>query len=128
MMKTKNQPDFEAMSIDELRIEAAKLYRSRKYWETRVRDEEKKECFARQEKDWKEFNHKITMDASQYGETVKKFREDTRAYMAKMYDLQRPMPMDIWRRLMQLAHPDKHDGSAVSIEATRWLIDNKPNC
>lgn len=126
-MKTKDKPDFQSMSIDELRIEAAKLYRSRKYWETRVRDKEQQESFARQEKDWKELNHKIDIDESQFAETLRKFREDTRMNMARMYDLQRPMPMDIWRKLMQLAHPDKHDGSAVSIEATRWLLDNKPN-
>lgn len=33
---------------------------------------------------------------------------------------------DIWRRLVQLCHPDKHNGSKASTEATRWLMENRP--
>ena len=29
-------------------------------------------------------------------------------------------------RLVQLAHPDKHGGSPAAIEATRWLLENRP--
>ncbi len=36
------------------------------------------------------------------------------------------VPTDQWRRLVQLAHPDKHDGSAAAVEATRWLLENRP--
>jgi hypothetical protein len=33
---------------------------------------------------------------------------------------------DVWRRLVQLCHPDKHNGSKASTEATRWLMENRP--
>lgn len=36
------------------------------------------------------------------------------------------VPPEQWRRLVQLAHPDKHDGSPAAVEATRWLLDNRP--
>ncbi len=36
-----------------------------------------------------------------------------------------PELLDQWRRLVQLAHPDKHGGSAAAVEATRWLLENR---
>jgi DNA repair exonuclease SbcCD ATPase subunit len=33
---------------------------------------------------------------------------------------------EIWRRLVQLCHPDRHNGSQASTEATRWLMENRP--
>ena len=36
------------------------------------------------------------------------------------------MPIEQWRRLVQLAHPDKHGGSVAAAEATRWLLENRP--
>ena len=36
------------------------------------------------------------------------------------------VPTEQWRRLVQLAHPDKHGGSAAAVEATRWLLENRP--
>lgn len=36
------------------------------------------------------------------------------------------MPLEVWRRLVQLCHPDKHDGSAAANSATQWLNQNKP--
>lgn len=36
------------------------------------------------------------------------------------------IPPDHWRRLVQLAHPDKHAGSDAANEATRWLLENRP--
>lgn len=35
-------------------------------------------------------------------------------------------PPEQWRRLVQLAHPDKHGGSVAAAEATRWLLENRP--
>jgi hypothetical protein len=37
-----------------------------------------------------------------------------------------PFNKTMWRRLVQLAHPDKHGGSTASTEATRWLMENRP--
>lgn len=36
------------------------------------------------------------------------------------------IPPEQWRRLVQLAHPDKHGGSLAAAEATRWLLENRP--
>ena len=36
------------------------------------------------------------------------------------------IPPEQWRRLVQLVHPDKHAGSAAAMEATRWLLENRP--
>lgn len=36
------------------------------------------------------------------------------------------IPKDCWRRLVQLAHPDRHGGSDAANEATRWLLENRP--
>lgn len=36
------------------------------------------------------------------------------------------IPPDCWRRLVQLAHPDKHGDSPAATEATRWLLENRP--
>ena len=35
-------------------------------------------------------------------------------------------PPEQWRRLVQLAHPDKHANSVAAVEATRWLLENRP--
>jgi hypothetical protein len=38
--------------------------------------------------------------------------------------LSAPSGFDIkqWQRLVQLRHPDKHQGSAASVTATQWLL------
>lgn len=38
----------------------------------------------------------------------------------------RGIPPEQWRRLVQLAHPDRHGNSAAAQEATRWLLENRP--
>jgi len=37
------------------------------------------------------------------------------------------IPHDQWRRLVQLAHPDKHNNSKASTEVMQWLLQNKPS-
>lgn len=36
------------------------------------------------------------------------------------------IPAEQWRRLVQLAHPDRHGGSTAANEATIWLRENRP--
>ena len=36
------------------------------------------------------------------------------------------LPKPTWRLLMQLCHPDKHEGSAAALAAAKWLNENKP--
>ena len=38
----------------------------------------------------------------------------------------RGIPPEHWRRLVQLAHPDRHGNSTAAQEATRWLLENRP--
>jgi chromosome segregation ATPase len=47
-------------------------------------------------------------------ETIKKRR--------KRGSLGAAIPPEIWRRLVQLVHPDKHNGSKAANEATAWLM------
>ncbi len=37
-----------------------------------------------------------------------------------------PFSKEIWRRLVQLCHPDKHANSEASNTATQWLNANRP--
>lgn len=37
-----------------------------------------------------------------------------------------PIPPTHWRRMVQLAHPDRHGGSDAATEVTRWLLENRP--
>jgi hypothetical protein len=36
------------------------------------------------------------------------------------------IPKDVWRRLLQLCHPDKHSNTDAATAATQWLNANKP--
>lgn len=36
------------------------------------------------------------------------------------------MPKEVWRRLLQLCHPDKHSNAESATLATQWLNANKP--
>ena len=36
------------------------------------------------------------------------------------------IPVEIWRRLVQLVHPDRHNGSKAATEATQWLLQVRP--
>ena len=35
------------------------------------------------------------------------------------------IPQEMLRRLIQLAHPDRHGGSEASTKATRWLLEQR---
>jgi hypothetical protein len=53
--------------------------------------------------------------------------EPWEAALKSLHDLKTggAVPPEQWRRLVQLAHPDKHDGSPAAVEATRWLLENR---
>lgn len=36
------------------------------------------------------------------------------------------IPVEMWRRLVQLAHPDRHGGSPAANVATQWLLQVRP--
>lgn len=36
------------------------------------------------------------------------------------------IPREIWRTLMQLAHPDKHGNRPIACRATQWLLEHRP--
>lgn len=35
------------------------------------------------------------------------------------------IPSDVLKKLLHLAHPDKHGGSKIANEATRWLLSQR---
>ena len=123
-----DKPTIEKLQaeLETMQTELKKAQRSKKYWENRVKDDERRECFKRQEASWKEQVKKVELGTDEYCETMKERLKEARKQMAKIWGLQEPISIDIWRRLIQLAHPDKHDGSTAAIEASQWLLKNKP--
>ena len=68
--------------------------------------------------------------ADQSGEILRLKEEATRLRWERLNRRIPPtscaIPKPTWRLLMQLVHPDKHDGSAASLAAAKWLNENKP--
>ena len=68
--------------------------------------------------------------ADQSGEILRLKEEATRLRWERLNRHIPPtacaIPKPTWRLLMQLVHPDKHDGSAASLAAAKWLNENKP--
>lgn len=60
--------------------------------------------------------------ADQLSETQRLQREISRLVGARTCAI----PKATWRLLMQLVHPDKHDGSPASQATAKWLNENKP--
>ena len=42
------------------------------------------------------------------------------------YSTTHSIPAEMWRRLVQLCHPDRHGGSEASNKATQWLNSIRP--
>ena len=42
--------------------------------------------------------------------------------------IERAVPLEQWRRLVQLCHPDRHGNSEAANQATRWLMEVRPEC
>lgn len=59
----------------------------------------------------------------EHDETVLLRREITR--LRKQLQ-QSQIDMTMYRRLLQLCHPDKHGGSIAAQTATKWLLGNRP--
>lgn len=119
----------QAAELERLNAELAKVTRSREYWKRRVRDDERREFFAVQEPLWKEMeaNKKERAGNSEWDDwNTEQIYEGMRQDACKQFNLQPRMPLELWRRMVQLTHPDKHGGSAAADEATRWLLANKP--
>jgi hypothetical protein len=52
-------------------------------------------------------------------------RVELQQLKAQMARLARPrigMDLQRWRQLLQLCHPDRHDGSATATAVTQWLL------
>lgn len=50
-----------------------------------------------------------------------------RAYYIKTRNNSIPsFTKEMWRRFTQLCHPDRHENSVASNEATRWLMEHRP--
>lgn len=110
---------------EQLQVELEKAQRSCKFWKTKIKDKEQRTAYEKQEQYWRE-PKEVKFGDPEFLERFEKMREEQINIAAKTYGLQRPMPLEVWRRLIQLTHPDKHNGSAASIEASQWLLENKP--
>ena len=110
---------------EQLQVELEKAQRSCKFWKTKIKDKEQRTAYEKQEQYWRE-PKEVKFGDPEFLERFEKMREEQINIAAKTYGLQKPMPIEVWRRLIQLSHPDKHGGSEASNEATEWLIKNRP--
>ena len=113
-------------TIEQLQAEIEKLSRSRDYWKKKVKDDDRRILYERNEARWKENKVKAEFGTDEFSEFLREQYKREVEIAAKQYGLQIPMPLSVWRRLVQLAHPDKHGGIDSAIEATQWLLKNRP--
>ena len=111
---------------EQLQAELVKAKRSCKFWKNKIKDAETKEFYEKQEKYWREEPEETEFSDPEFITRFKKMREEQIDLAAKTYGLQRPMSLEVWRRLVQLTHPDKHGGSDAANDASQWLIKNRP--
>lgn len=69
-----------------------------------------------------------------YGETSTQLRHELHQALEEAARLRRRLmeaehrsaiPPDMLKRLITLAHPDKHGGSKIATEATQWLLSQR---
>lgn len=69
--------------------------------------------------------------ASSIGETPAQLRHELHVALEEAARLRRMLikaerkdsiPPDVLKKLLHLAHPDKHGGSKIATEATQWLL------
>lgn len=108
----------------------------------RLRDGEIDECLARQveairlisaqldecrsERDT--LNHKLHWANARVQELSQELEKAKNRRRKKAAD-DPPLPTphkEMWRRLVQLCHPDRHGNSEASNAATRWLMEVRP--
>lgn len=73
----------------------------------------------------KAVNEKIETIARQE-EEIARLNKKYRSAMNSRIGSSTSIPKDVWRRLLQLCHPDKHSNSEAATAATQWLNANKP--
>jgi len=68
----------------------------------------------------------IARQEAEIARLVSEVNSMARAARTRRQSQSAPFSKEIWRRLLQLCHPDKHDGSEASNTATQWLNANRP--
>jgi hypothetical protein len=118
---------------DEQAAELAKMKRSRDYWQRRVRDDERRAILEDEEPLWKKMeagsekrDGRANWGDKDFNAFLTQQYEAMRQNACEQYNLQPKMPLELWRRLAQLVHPDKHGGSEAAQAATVWLNQHKP--
>ena len=51
---------------------------------------------------------------------------DAKRFELSRRPIERTIPLEQWRRLVQLCHPDRHSNSEAANQATRWLMEVRP--
>ena len=51
---------------------------------------------------------------------------DAKRFELSRRPIERTIPLKQWRRLVQLCHPDRHGNSEAANQATRWLMEVRP--
>ena len=102
-LKTKRDAErsHEMAEVERLTAELATMTRSRDHWEKQVKGLKAKLKQAETDK-WQLANR------------------PSYAFSADSLD------MDIWRSMLQLAHPDKNSNREAATKVTSWLLQHKP--
>jgi len=68
----------------------------------------------------RELNDRVAMQAQIIDQLAQQIKKQTTSPGSNI-------PKDVWRRLLQLCHPDKHSNADAATAATQWLNANKPS-
>ena len=112
---------------EQLRDELAKITRSRDFWQRKVRDKETRAAWAKEDEEQRAYMEQLKVENPADYQKIQDGAAERAGLFAKMFDLKQAMPLEIWRRLVQLSHPDKHGGSLAAVEASQWLLENRPS-
>ncbi len=73
--------------------------------------------FAKEMGDLRRINLELTID-------LMKLRQERRS-VPTLHSSMPAIDQTMWRRMMQLCHPDKHGNNEASNIATKWLLENR---
>lgn len=70
--------------------------------------------------------YRLTLDNEHLSSLVEYWQRRAQQNDRKNTPNKTKFSLSIWRKLISLVHPDKHNNSETSAELTRWLLENKP--
>lgn len=118
----------EADTLTQLREELAAVTRSREWWKRKVRDKELREGLGKMEAENQQFEEQLQAESPDRHKKYTQDREAQRQTFSALFGVgvREPIELEVWRWLMQQAHPDRNPGNPKAVAATAWLSKAKP--